>query len=378
MNSNISNKIKSRFVILLLIIPFMSCYNHKHECLITNVNIVDVYTGKILINKTLAIDSNRISAIYDNEIVGSDSTIVIDGKGKYLIPGLWDMHAHYKWNRIDTEPLLIANGITGVREMWGDMPEYVKVPKNRPQEGVVSPDIYFAADFIDGNPPAFPGSVIVTTPVDAIAAVQSQIDKKVDFIKVYSMLTEEAFLAIAKEAKKRNIPFAGHIPNGVSIYKAIDAGMASSEHLYGFLEGCIPQNKNENLPSSEEELVSRFSEKSFDSLCSVLAKSNMWICPTLVVGMVNSHLNDTIFKNDNRKVYLPGYLIEIWNQKMNAYTQSQMDIFVKSAKPRHLLELSLIGKMNEKGVKFIAGTDFPNPYILPGFSLHDELSLMVK
>jgi imidazolonepropionase-like amidohydrolase len=104
----------------------------------------------------------------------------------------------------------------------------------------------------------------------------------------------------------------------------------------------------------------------------------MWLCPTLVVGMVNCHLNDTIFKNDNRKVYLPGYVIDIWKQKMSAYTQSQIDTFVKSASIKHLLELSLIGKMNEKGVKFLAGTDCPNPYIFPGFSLHDELSLLVK
>jgi predicted amidohydrolase len=101
MNPNLSKRIKSSFVILLLIIPFMSSYCViSHDCLITNVNVVDVKTGKILKNKTIAIDSNRISAIYDNEIDGSDSTIVIDGKGKYLIPGLWDMHAHYKWSHV--------------------------------------------------------------------------------------------------------------------------------------------------------------------------------------------------------------------------------------------------------------------------------------
>ena len=379
MNANFSKRIKSSFVIILLIVPFMSCHRAvKHDCLITNVNVVDVKTGEILKNKTVAIDSNRISAIYGNEIISSDSTIVIDGKGKYLIPGLWDMHAHYKWNHIDTEPLIIANGITGVREMWGDMPEYVKVPKNKPQEGVVSPDIYFAADFIDGNPPAFPGSLIVTNSEEAVVAVNNQIAKKVDFLKVYSMLTEEAFMSIAKEAKKRNIPFAGHIPSTVSIYTAIEAGMASSEHLNGFLEGCIPQNKNENPPKSMEEFISRFSEKRFDSLCSVLAKSNMWLCPTLVVNRANCHLNDTTFTNDNRKSYLPGYVIEIWNQRLNSFTKSGMDNFTKSARIRYLFELSLIGKMNEKGVKLLAGTDCPNPYVFPGFSLHDELSLMVK
>jgi len=381
MNANFSKRIKSSFVILLLIIPFMSfCRAGNHDCLITNVNVVDVKTGKILKNKTLAIDNNRISAIYDNEIVSSDSTIVIDGKGKYLIPGLWDMHAHYKWSHVDLDPLLIANGITGVREMWGNMPAFVDIPKKSQQEEFLSPDVYLSGDLIDGNPPAFPGSIIVKLPDEAVDAVKKQIDDKVDFVKVYSMLTEDCFMAIAKEAKKRNITFAGHIPNKVSIYKAIEAGMASSEHLYGFLYACSSETNNRNTPvnKSIEELINTFSEERFDSLCYVLAKSSMWLCPTLTVNRAMSYLNDTTFTNDNRMSYLPGYVIDIWHQKMNGYTKSEIDTFVKSTKARYLFELSLIGKMNEKGVKFIAGTDFPNPYVFSGFSLHDELSLMVK
>jgi imidazolonepropionase-like amidohydrolase len=91
-----------------------------------------------------------------------------------------------------------------------------------------------------------------------------------------------------------------------------------------------------------------------------------------------SYLNDTTFTDDSRVAYLPGYIIGIWNQKINPYTKSQIDNFANSTRVRYLFELSLIGKMNAKGVKFIAGTDFPNPYVFPGFSLHDELLLMVK
>jgi len=372
MNSNFSKRIIAGFLTLLLIIPLMSCNNHNHECLITNVNVVDIKSGEILKNKTIAIDSNRITAIYDKEIFGSDSTIVIDGKGKYLIPGLWDMHTHYKLGHVYLDPLLIANGITGIREMWDDTPEFVKIPQKTQPEGLVSPDVYLSGDIIDGNPPNFQGSLVVTTPEEAVDAVQKQIDKKVDFIKVYSNLTEECFLAIAKEAKKMNIPFAGHIPNRVSIYTAIEAGMASSEHLYGFLNACS------SVDTSNEALISTFSESRFDSLCTILAKSSMWICPTLTVNRSMSSLNDSIFINDNRIVYLPGFVLEAWNQMLSLYTKIEIDNFANSQRVRYLFELSLIGKMNEKGVKFIAGTDFPNPYVFPGFSLHDELSLMVK
>jgi imidazolonepropionase-like amidohydrolase len=243
----------------------------------------------------------------------------------------------------------------------------------------VSPDVYLSADYIDGNPPAFPGpgTIVVTTPDEAVEAVNNQIAKNVDFIKVYSMLSEECFLAVAKEARKRNITFAGHIPNRVSIYTAIEAGMVSSEHLQGFLEGCVSLN-NQNPPKTMEEFIGMFSEKRFDSLCSLLAESSMWICPTLTVNRAMGYLNDSTFTNDSRIAYLPGYVLEIWNQKMNPYTKSQVDDFANSSRVRYLFEQSLLGKMNEKGVKFIAGTDFPNPYVFPGFSLHDELSLMVK
>jgi imidazolonepropionase-like amidohydrolase len=380
MNTTISKRLKSGFVFLLLIIPVMViCKTVKHACLITNVNIVDVNTGKILNNKTVAIDSNRISAIYDGEIVGSGSTIVIDGKGKYLIPGLWDMHAHYKWDSIEIDPLLIANGVTGIREMWGDMPEFVKVPQKIQTEGMVFPYVYSSGDLIDGNPPSFPmGCLVVTTPDEAVAAVRRQIDKKVDFIKVYGSLSEECFMAIAREANKRNIPFAGHIPDKVPIYKAIEAGMASSEHLYGFLEACLPEDYYTNPPKSEEEFLKRFPESKFDSLCTLLANGSMWICPTLTVNRAMSYLNDSTFTKDNRIVYLPNTVIEVWNQKLNPFTKDQINTFSNSRRERYLFELNLIGKMNARGVKFLAGTDFPNPYVFPGFSLHDELSLMVK
>jgi hypothetical protein len=187
-------------------------------------------------------------------------------------------------------------------------------------------------------------------------------------------------MAISKEAKKKNIPFAGHIPNRVSIYKAIDAGMASSEHLYGFLYACSSETNNRISPvrKSNEVILGTFSEERFDSLCYILAKSNMWLCPTLTVNRSMGYLNDATFTNDTRMAYLPRYIIDIWNQKMKGFTDIEIDNFVKSAKASYLFELGLIGKMNKKGVKLLAGTDFPNPFCFPGFSLHDELSLMVK
>ncbi len=380
MNPVLSKRTILSFLILLSIIPIISFgYKGKHDIVISNVNVVDVITGKILKNKTVAIDNNRIAAIYDKEIISSDSKTVIDGKGKYLIPGLWDMHAHYKWSHVDLDPLLVANGITGIREMWGDMPAFIEVPKREKLKWLESPDIYSSGDLIEGNPPSFPsGCIVVTTTEEAVNAVKNQIDKKVDFIKIYKMLSEDCLFAVAKEAKKRNISFAGHVPVNVSIYKAIESGMASSEHLQGFLEGCLLLEDAANHANSVEDLLKNFSEKKFDSLCQLLAKSSMWICPTLTVNRALGYFNDSTFTADNRLMYIPKYLVEFWRQSLSGFSKSQLDDFSNSMRKRYLFELNLIGKMNKKGVKFIAGTDFGNPYSLPGFALHDELALMVK
>lgn len=379
MSTNHLSKKQNLTLLLLLVMLFSSCTRvANHDCLITNVNIVDVKTGRILKNKTIGIDSNRISAIYDKEIPYSDSAIVIDGYGKYLIPGLWDMHAHYKWSHnVDLDPLLIANGITGLREMWGDC--IIDIPPKKQREILPSPDIYTSGDLIDGNPPSFPGipgSIVVTTPDEAVAAVDRQVEKKVDFVKIYSSLSEECFMAISKETKKKNIPFAGHIPINVSIYKAIDAGMVSWEHLHGFLYACSSESevRNSNVSKPNEEVLGTFSEERFDSLCSVLAKSKMWLCPTFTVLRALGSLNDTTFTNDKRMTYLPGYILTMWDQQTKWFDESGL----KDSKERFLFELKLIGEMNKRGVKLLSGTDFPNPYVFPGFSLHDELSLMVN
>lgn len=156
----LSNIKKFAGIVLLLTILFTSCNrNPDHGLLITHVNIIDVRTGKISENQTVAIDSVSITAIYDVEIRHSESTKVIDGSNKYLIPGLWDMHAHYYWDHELTDPLLIANGITGVREMWGNMQVINEVREKTKTGEIIAPDIYTSGVIIDGNPPRWPGSV---------------------------------------------------------------------------------------------------------------------------------------------------------------------------------------------------------------------------
>lgn len=98
-----------------------ACSSPSHDLLITNVNVIDVVTGEVLPNRTVTIDGDEITAIYNKTIKPSKGTEVVDGTDKYLIPGLWDMHVHNNWNYEDTNDLLVANGVVGAREMWGNM-----------------------------------------------------------------------------------------------------------------------------------------------------------------------------------------------------------------------------------------------------------------
>lgn len=373
-------------VLLLLILPFTACQSQEanHDLIIQNVNIIDVETGEILPDRNVGIDGNKISGIYRKSVVPGEGTAVVDGSGKYLIPGLWDMHTHYFWNYTSSNPLLIANGITGIREMWGN-PDVINTVRKQTASGeLIAPDIYAAGAIIDGVPPIWPGSSGVANREEAIAEVDKQIASGVDFLKVYSRLTKDAYMAIAEHSKEKDIPFAGHVPSSVSIWEAMEAGQYSSEHMYGILEA-----SNSDLESlaaqpspfsqkSMELMADNFNEAIFDSLATVMAGSDMWLSPTLTVLRSIAHLNDSSFINDERLDYLPVFMTSTWNPANDFRFRSRTAEFYEASKTKYRLQLSLMGKLAQKGVKIIAGTDYPNPYCFPGFSLHDELELMVE
>lgn len=376
-------KLKSSLMVFsLIILVLFSCNKSvEHDLLISNVNIVDLETGHIHVSYSVGIDNKKITAIYTNKIEATKNTDVLDASGKYLIPGLWDMHIHYNYSYKEAAPLLIANGVTGVREMWGVSEKLNKIRTEMTAGEILAPDLYTAGEIIDGFPSKRNGSLVVHTVEEAIAVTKGQMQEDIDFIKVYSNLTEPQFLAIAKTANDNNFPFAGHIPNDVSIYTAIDAGLASAEHLYGILEASSSKLDSLELLNDPMDklngLVDTFNKVKFDSLVSVLAKSDMWICPTLTVLKAVGQLDNKEFTNDERLAYLPSYITQGWNSEMyGRYINKEK--FYATQKKVFQLQLSLLGEMSEAGVKILAGTDFANPYCFPGFSLHDELASMVE
>jgi imidazolonepropionase-like amidohydrolase/ketosteroid isomerase-like protein len=356
---------------------------------ISHVTVIDTETGKEATDQTVVISDGRISDVANsNNVAVPAKAHTVDGRGKYLIPGLWDMHVHA--TRFDsTLPLYIANGVTGVREMFGP-PDANKFRAELAAKHLVAPHIYLASPIVDGKPPVWPDSIEVATADEARRAVDEQKQRGADFIKVYSLLSRDAYFAIVDEARRQSIPVAGHVPNSVTLLEAAAAKQQSIEHLIGMDLACSSREKDlrpkilaaKPIGIEFDSLVLAALQSYSDERCkgvfAELKKNGSWPVPTLTVWRSVGMMNDPQFTSDNRVRYFSGefrnWLNGSLDARMKEWSASQFgvrrDIFTAESK--------LTGELFRAGVPMLAGTDVGNPFCFPGFSLHDELALLVE
>jgi len=279
--------------------------------------------------------------------------------------------------------------VTGIQEMSGDLTK-VKFIKNKIEKGeIVGPEIISSGRIIDGKPAIYNHSSAAGTPEEGREFVRKQKQNGADFIKVYSLLSKETYVAIADECRKLNIPFYGHIPDAVPLDVAVKAGHKSIEHFFGILEFCSSRNKHyHSVLSGEVEdttltgknlwikmldfPVKTHDKKKVDSVINMLSESRTWVSPSNVMTRAYSHGADNIIVNDVRVDYMPDYLTNTWSKRKRS------DLYYSTWKKYYNLSLSLMKPMLDGGVKFLAATDYANPYCFPGFSLHDELEIFVE
>ncbi len=218
---------------------------------------------------------------------------VVDGRGKYMIPGLWDMHVHsafgdwFPRGREVILPLFVANGVTGVRDMGGDIPVLQQWRKEIAAGAIVGPRMVISGPMLDGYLPGgkttrFPSSIAVTTAEDARKAVDSLKAQGVDFIKVQSVIPHEAYVAAAEEAHKDGLPFVGHVPDHIKITEAILLGQVSIEHFMGVLEGCSSQEDKLLAGTGDTRLMlTTYDDAKCKRLIALLAKTHTWQVPTM-------------------------------------------------------------------------------------------------
>jgi len=361
----------------------------------TSPSVVDIRHVTIVDCKKSREYKNQQILVIDDKIVfvGPDGTAspqpgakVVDATGKFVIPGLWDMHVH--WYDEKTLRLFTANGVTGVRMMFGS-PLSLKWRSMAEKGEYVGPRIYTAGPIVDGEKPFWPGSIACKTPEDGAKAVDTIKNAGYDFVKVYSRLTPNVLSAIAKRSKEVGIDFEGHVPGLVSVKAASDLGQKSMEHLYGILTECSSKSEIISRQMSEtgrsvasDELtdmaIQTYDPKRAKSLFATLKKNKTYICPTLTVLNAVSNLDDPKFTEDPRMKLLPSFVTYQWNPKNDPRLKSMTPERYAFARKVFQRDLQLVGDMNRAGARFLAGTDCLNPYCFPGFSLHDELAFLVN
>lgn len=314
----------------------------------------------------------------------------LDGRGQFLIPGLWDMHAHpfaVDFPRIFS-PLAIANGVTGVRDM-GFFVDTALHWRGEVRAGrVLGPRLVISAR-VDGPVNKTPWVTRVAAAAEAVRVVDSLSARGVDFIKVYSWIGREAYLALAAEAVRRRVVFAGHAPYSVGVAGASNAGQRSIEHEDDIMRGCSSREdflRDEQMrrsaspaPDSELVLVRREAmamRATYDAvrcgaLMDLLARNHTWVTPTLVVYQPYAHAFDSASTQPALLRYVPAPLRHDWRRRTEHVEAADTSIVAA------YFSLARTREMHERGVKLLAGTDTPLPFVYPGFSLHDELALLV-
>ena len=364
----------------------------QHTLLIRNINLVDVEKGVISPHATVLVrDSVILTISYTDAVPKADT--VIDGTHRYLIPGLWDMHTHI-WNDELFFPLLIANGVTGMRGMFENIQIADGWKKKMDRGKIDGPEMRLAGPILDGPKPIWPGSVAVKNPEDGRRAVDSLKNiLHTDFIKVYSRLPRDSYFAIADEAKKRGIPFAGHVPNAITVLEAAQAGQKSQEHLYGFLDAAsdsadyimqiwMGKVKDSTLVKDfilrRQFLFRTFNAGRLKTVLQEMKAYDTWICPTLTVNHAIANLDDTSLLDDPRMQYVGRFIRSSWDARKDFRFKSFKPESYVAMKKEFEYSLRIVKAIQDAGIPLLAGTDFPNPFCYPGFSLHEELQWMVK
>jgi imidazolonepropionase-like amidohydrolase len=277
-------------------------------------------------------------------------------------------------------PLFIANGVTGVRDMGSDLAPVVAWRKAIEAGTLVGPRIVTSGPMLDGPTPRFPSSVAIATPEDGRRAVRDLKRQGVDFIKLQSFIPREAVFAIADEAKRQGLVFAGHVPDAVRAREASAAGQKSFEHLIGIFEGTSP-SEDEFLKGAKTigKFLATYDPARAAALFALLAKNRTWQCPTMVWERGGTLLDERDLAHDPLAKYAPSsWKNGAWRRFTDDIVRGYTDDLA-TRKRFVAKELEVVGALHRAGAPFLAGTDTPpGVFVFPGFSLHDELELFVQ
>ena len=369
--------------------------------LITNVSVIDVETGAITEGQSILIENGIITDI-GNNMPAADNVEIYDAGGRYVIPGLFDMHVHsIKLSPAITHPLFVAAGVTAVRDMGGCMGEddpWVACADEKRAWNVaagsgtmIGPRFDHITGLALNGGRAMPGGLDPDlggkTPEGAEARVILDKARNLDFLKPYTMIPKDGYFALAEAAAQNNMYLAGHLPLAVSGLEAVNAGQRSIEHAFLFIWECYPgmaglrQSDNPRAVYTKELRLGMIEEHDA-ALCSALhqamvANGTAYV-PTHTTRKLDAYATNDAYRNDARLKYIPGPLRAIWLQDADGMAARAGEDGQDSYRAFYEFGLEQTGAAHRAGVMILAGTDTPDSFAFPGSGLHDELGHYVE
>lgn len=350
------------------------------EIVFRNVNVVPMTGDTVLALQDVVARAGVITGLGPSGSLGwSDSALVIDATGKYLLPGLAEMHAHVPPEN-DLQPmqevllLFALNGVTTIRGMLGH-PRHLELRTKINNGEIFGPRLYTAGPAIAGDD--------IQTPEKARSEVIAQKQAGYDFLKILMpALSKEAFDAVVSTAHEVKIPFAGHVPGTVGVRGAIDAGYATIDHLDGFVESLVPGIENMNW--GDVGLFGMFVANQADTsgipvLVQRLRERQIWVVPTQCLAerwFAPGDVSRT-FMAAPEMIYMNADELKEWSDmreqivKSAQYDSTEIEVFRRIRK-------QLVFECNKNGVGLLLGSDAPQVYNVPGFSAHHELRYLVE
>lgn len=339
---------------------------------IEHVAVIDGIHDIVVSDQTVVTADGRIVSVGPSAAAAVPaSSLRVDGRGKFLIPGLWDMHVHLTQTTDLACPVLIANGVTSVRDMGGEL-ELIDWMRDRIGRGALTgPTIYRAGPFVDGSKPAVADRLVVATAEDGRAAARLLKNRGVDHIKTHTTTPRDAYFGLAEEARLLSLPLVGHVPFEVTPEEAVNAGQQTIEHVVSLFEGPLGKLVRET-GLRQDAALARFGDEYFSQLADRMVAHHTWFDPTLITYWTRSNQWDLAADPRNRYVAASGR--EYWKVFADLPNTPEMRSLQARAYAR-LVEIVRIAA--SRGVRIVTGTDLTFKYLAPGFSLHDELRRLV-
>jgi imidazolonepropionase-like amidohydrolase len=358
----------SFLLILNLFLRTAGAQEKSPSLVITHASIVDTHGGQLLRNMTVVIHGDRIAKIAKSEPISAQAGTTFDASGKFLIPGLWDMEVHLSWTTNSALPALVANGITGVRDMGGRTLE-LEEWRSRIEAGVlIGPTIVQTGPMLNGK--SFnPYQMVIGPPEEARAVVRTLKTVGVQGLSLERKVPRDSYFALMDEAKRQGLPVGGHIPNTVRPEEASDAGQNTIENAETIFDGTFGEGINDaELPDAVERFLA---SGNANVLFERFVKNHNVLTPALSTYKSAVKALDSSAPPDPNLRYVAASLRK--DLQKNQLSPDVADVMKRLYPPL----FKAVQQMHRNGVTFLAGTDIAGPRI-PGFSLHDELALLVQ